>query len=271
MSLQCPPFSTFHDTRTRAKLEQLLYGRISLPTYIRYFLGVCPSRVHARAFAMASDTEMADVAAPRVERESSKPTSRSEKSSKHSSKDKERSSRDDHKSRSAKEHKHKHKSKDKDKDQDRERRSNGDRRNRNGSRERDRHRSSRHDAAVPSGRAEAEPGELAPEALLQQNALADRDAADGTRAEADEFLRREEASMALPPPPQPLPPPPARAAMGPSDAEAGLPPLTGDVNPGGATSLPPGFEPQTCETGGEVSMSVEETNRCGAHGAALPG
>ena len=222
---------------------------------------------------------MPDAAAPSSEAQPTKPSNRSEKSSKHSSRDKERSSRDEHRVRSGKEHKeHKHKHKSKGKDRDREKRSNGDREQKQAnqakddSRERDRHRSSRQEEAAPSGRADAEPGELAPDAPPQRGSPADREAADGARAEADEFLRGEEAHTALPPPPQslpppprPLPPPPApQAAAGPSDAEVGLPPLAGDVAPGGSEALPAAFMPQTSEAGGEVSMSIEETNRCRA-------
>lgn len=215
---------------------------------------------------------MPDVAAPSSEAPPTKPSNRSEKSSKHSSRDKERSSREEHRSRSGKEGKeHKHKHKSKGKDRDREKRSNGDReqkRAKDDSRERDRHRSSRQEPAAPSGRADAEPGELAPDAPPQRGSPADRDAADGARAEAEEFLRGEEARSALPPPPQslpppprPLPPPPAPQTAGPSDAELGLPPLAGDVAPGSSGALPPAHTPQTSEAGGEVSMSIEETNR----------
>lgn len=207
---------------------------------------------------------MADAASPQAADVPEKHNERSEKRSKHSSRDKERSSKDDHKTRSAKEHKHKHKSRERDRARgDREKRSNGDKNDTESSRDRDRHRRPRHDKAEPSGRVDAEPGELVTDAPSQRAGSVDRDAADGARAEAADFLRNEEAPppQSLPPPPQSLPP--LSASAGPSDAELGLPPLAGDVGPsGGARDLPSDFTPQTNDAGGEVSMSIEETNRC---------
>jgi len=206
---------------------------------------------------------MADAASPQAADVPEKHNERSEKRSKHSSRDKERSSKDDHKTRSAKEHKHKHKSRERDRARgDREKRSNGDKNDTESSRDRDRHRRPRHDKAEPSGRVDAEPGELVTDAPSQRAGSVDRDAADGARAEAADFLRNEEAPppQSLPPPPQSLPP--LSASAGPSDAELGLPPLAGDVGPsGGARDLPSDFTPQTNDAGGEVSMSIEETNR----------
>lgn len=209
---------------------------------------------------MGSDTEM--TAAP-IEPGERKHKESTRKSSKHRSRDKDRSQKGERTSPSApdkevSESKHKRKHRSGESRHNRSANGEGSRSKAPGNgRERSpRERSPRRKEhrRSPQPIVSAEPGELAADPKHG------RDAA----AEAEDILRLaakdSEADVARPS--QSLPPPPVSHVSGDASTNPdGLPPLAGDV-PAGHDSQRDHQPPQVKDSGGEVSMSVDETNKC---------
>lgn len=214
---------------------------------------------------MDSDTEMAAAPIEPEERRHKESSRKSYKSSKHRSRDKDRSQRGERTSPSAPDSKpekevsgskHRRKHRSGESRRDKSMNGEGSRSKASGnSRERSPERKERkeHRRSPLSDVAAAEPGELA----------ADSNPGRDAATEAADFLRSaakdSEADGARPS--QPLPPPPISRAYGDASANPdGLPPLAGDVR-AGHDSQRDQEAPHVKDSGGEVSMSIEETNK----------
>lgn len=207
---------------------------------------------------MGSDTEMVEAPTQPEERKQKERTGKSSKSSKHRSKDKDRSLKDQISSPGANDkevsdskHRRKHRS-----SESRQEKGGDGEKSRRKACDISKERSPRRRERPRSPRTDAEPGELAVDTKHGRDAAAD----------AAEFIRLEEKNCKADVshlPQSLVPHPPIRASPDIRDSTtdpAGLPPLAGDVQ-AGYDERREHASPHVKDSGGEVSMSVDETNK----------